>query len=55
MDDKVLEIVGLYSSFHMGKIQAAVAEPLQIGQAKSVKVLLCYKHRSSYSILIDCT
>lgn len=38
MDDKLLELVGLYSSFHVGKIQVSVAEPLRIGQAKSVKV-----------------
>lgn len=39
MDDQLLELVGLYSSFHVGKIQVSVAEPIKIGQAKRVQVI----------------
>ena len=39
MDDNLLELVGLYSSFHVGKIQVSVAEPVRIGQAKNIQVI----------------
>ena len=41
----MLELVGLLSTFHVGKIQVSVAEPIHLGQAKNVKVChpsLCY-------------
>ncbi len=38
MDDQLLELIGLYSSFHIGKIQVSVAEPIRIGQAKNIQV-----------------
>ena len=38
MDDKLLEVVGLYSSLHVGKIQVSLAEPLRLGQASEIKV-----------------
>ena len=38
MDDQLLEVVGLYSSLHVGKIQVSLAEPLRMGQAKEIKV-----------------
>ena len=38
MDDQLLEVVGLYSSLHVGKIQVSLGEPLRMGQAKEVKV-----------------
>ena len=38
MDDQLLEVVGLYSSLHVGKIQVSLGEPLRMGQAKQVKV-----------------
>lgn len=37
-DDQVLEVVGLYSSLHVGRIQVSIAEPVRLGQAKEVKV-----------------
>ena len=37
--DKMMESVGLYSSVHVGKIPVSVAEPIKVGQAKSVKVI----------------
>ena len=37
--DKMMELVGLYSSVHVGKILVSVAEPIKVGQAKSVKVI----------------
>ena len=38
MDDGLVEVVGLYSSLHVGRIQVNVDEPIRIGQAKEVKV-----------------
>lgn len=40
MDDNMLELVGLLSTFHVGKIQVSVAEPIHLGQAKNVKIVL---------------
>lgn len=38
MDDRMLEVVGLYSSLHVGKIQVSLADPIRLGQAREVKV-----------------
>ena len=38
MDDKLLEVVGIYSSLHVGRIQVGLDQPLKIGQAREVKV-----------------
>ena len=38
MDDQLLEVVGLYSSIHIGKIQVSLSEALRLGQAKEIKV-----------------
>ena len=46
MDDKLIEVVGMYSSLHIGTIQVSLAEPLRIGQASEVKV-----NNSTLSIL----
>ena len=61
MDDKMVELVGLYSSFHVGKIQVSVAEPIKIGQAKSVKVRSMFIAKSLFLVhypyallLLDC-
>lgn len=37
MDDGLVEVVGLSSSLHVGRIQVNVDEPLRIGQAREVK------------------
>ena len=39
MDDRRLEVVGIYSSLHVGRIQVGVDEPLKIGQAREIKVI----------------
>lgn len=38
MDDQLLEVVGLYSSLHVGRIQVSMADPIRLGQARQVKV-----------------
>lgn len=38
MDDGLVEVVGLFSSLHVGRIQVNLDEPLRIGQAREVKV-----------------
>ncbi|KAG1650866.1 Diacylglycerol kinase epsilon [Nymphon striatum] len=40
MDDGILEIMGLYSSFHIAQLQVGLSEPIRLGQAKTVKLKL---------------
>lgn len=37
-DDGLLEVIGLYSSFHVAQLQIGMSEPVRLGQAKEVKV-----------------
>ena len=37
-DDGCLEVMALYSSFHIAQLQVGMASPLILGQAKTVKV-----------------
>jgi len=37
-DDGLLEVIALYSSFHIAQMQVGLAEPLRLGQARVVKV-----------------
>ena len=37
-DDRLLEVAGLYSSLHVGRIQVSMADPVRLGQAREVKV-----------------
>ena len=50
MDDKLIEVVGMYSSLHIGTIQVSLAEPLRIGQASEVKVCVCACARMFVSV-----
>lgn len=36
--DGILEVVGIYSSFHMAQLQVGLSCPLRLGQAKVVEV-----------------
>lgn len=38
MDDQQLEVVGLYSTLHVGRIQVSMSDPIRLGQAQHVKV-----------------
>ena len=38
IDDQLLEVVGLYSSLHVGKIQVSLDRPVRLGQASVVTV-----------------
>lgn len=40
IDDQLLEVVGLYSSLHVGKIQVSLDKPVRLGQASVVTVSL---------------
>lgn len=56
MDDKLIEVVGMYSSLHIGTIQVSLSEPLRIGQASEVKVThnssyCCHHHHHHYNII----
>lgn len=39
-NDGLIEVVGLYSSFHIGQLMIGLSEPLRLGQAKSVTIYL---------------
>lgn len=36
--DGILEVVGIYSSFHIAQLQVGLSTPLRLGQAKKVEV-----------------
>jgi diacylglycerol kinase (ATP) len=40
INDGLLEVFGIYSSFHIAQLQVGLAEPYRIGQAKKVKIKL---------------
>lgn len=39
-DDGLLEVVGVYGSFHCAQIQVKLANPFRIGQAHTVRLIL---------------
>ena len=53
MDDQLLEVIGLFSSVHVGKIQVSIAEPLRIGQASSIKVRELYECVCVFVLLVE--
>lgn len=40
LDDGLLEVVGVYGSFHCAQIQVKLANPVRLGQAHTVRVRL---------------
>jgi diacylglycerol kinase (ATP) len=40
INDKLLEVLGVYSTFHIGQLMIGLSEPLRFGQAKEVKIKL---------------
>lgn len=38
MNDSKLEVMALYSSFHIARLQVGLSEPLKLGQVSQVKV-----------------
>ncbi|XP_076390877.1 diacylglycerol kinase epsilon isoform X3 [Megachile rotundata] len=40
INDEKLEVVALYSSFHMAQLQVGLSQPYRLGQASSIKVKL---------------
>lgn len=44
-NDGMLEVMGIYSSFHIAQLQVGLADPIRLGQAKIVKV----RAHSAYS------
>ncbi|KAG8184445.1 hypothetical protein JTE90_026363 [Oedothorax gibbosus] len=39
-DDGMLEVMGVYSSFHIAQLQIGMSEPMRLGQAKSIRIRL---------------
>ena len=52
MDDRLIEVVGMYSSLHIGTIQVSLSEPLRIGQASEVKVTTLVVVSYYYHVLL---
>lgn len=40
INDKKIEVLGIYSSFHIGQLLIGLSEPLRFGQAKVIKIKL---------------
>ena len=38
INDGILEVAGLYSALHIARLQVNMADPLRLGQARSIKV-----------------
>ena len=38
INDGILEVTGLYSALHIARLQVNMADPLRLGQARSIKV-----------------
>lgn len=38
-DDGLLEVFGVYSSFHIAQMQVSLSEPIRLGQARNVMVI----------------
>jgi len=54
INDGKLEVVALYSSFHMAQLQVGLSKPHRIGQANSVKVSISTIQKTfSYLQLIN--
>ncbi|XP_022185796.2 diacylglycerol kinase epsilon isoform X2 [Nilaparvata lugens] len=49
VNDGLLEVVAVYSSFHIAQLQVGLSEPLRIGQAKCVKI----KMKSKTAMQVD--
>ncbi|BFZ18110.1 hypothetical protein BsWGS_21149 [Bradybaena similaris] len=49
-DDGVLEVMGLFSSFHIAQLQVGLASPLRLGQGKEVTIIL---HGGNAPIQVD--
>ncbi|KAL1449776.1 hypothetical protein WDU94_002251 [Cyamophila willieti] len=43
MDDGKIEVMALYSSFHIARLQVGLSEPLKLGQVSQVKIKLSGK------------
>jgi diacylglycerol kinase (ATP) len=41
-NDSRLEVVALYSSFHIAQLQVGLSQPHRVGQASSVQVGVCH-------------
>ncbi|XP_026680991.1 diacylglycerol kinase epsilon, partial [Diaphorina citri] len=41
IDDSKIEVMALYSSFHIARLQVGLSEPLKLGQVSQVKVCQC--------------
>lgn len=49
--DGILEVVGIYSSFHIAQLQVGLSRPVRLGQAKVVEVNMSQFIVNSYRIV----
>lgn len=40
INDKKIEVLGVYSTFHIGQLMIGLSEPVRFGQAKEVRIKL---------------
>ena len=43
-NDGMLEVMGVYSSFHIAQLQVGLVDPIRLGQAKIVKVRIAARY-----------
>lgn len=43
IDDRLVEVFGVYSTFHIAQMQVGLSEPVRLGQAREAKVVLAEK------------
>lgn len=43
IDDNLVEVFGVYSTFHIAQMQVGLSEPVRLGQAREVKMILTDK------------
>ncbi|XP_074639461.1 diacylglycerol kinase epsilon-like [Acropora palmata] len=51
INDGLLEVAGLYSALHIARLQVNMADPLRLGQARSIKLTL--KNTRSLPVQVD--
>lgn len=54
LDDGLLEVVGVFGSFHCAQIQVKLANPVRLGQAHTVRVRLTHKQACIQPVLPKC-
>ena len=49
LDDGLLEVLGVFGSFHCAQIQVKLANPVRLGQAHTVRVRRTHTHTHTHT------